>query len=58
MAITSHLDEVEPTAMIVAGLILFLFPEPATSTLGLGLMFLGGAWWVKEWDRFGVPGRP
>ena len=57
MALTDHLDEVEPSALIVAGFILFVIPEPATSTLGLGMMLLGTAWWFREWDPFGVPGR-
>ena len=56
MALTDHLDQVEPTALIFAGFVLFVIPEPATSVAGLGLMLLGGAWWIKEWDPLGVPG--
>ena len=56
MALTDHLDQVEPTALIFAGFVLFVIPEPATSVAGLGLMLLGAAWWIKEWDPLGVPG--
>lgn len=51
MDLSSYYDEIEPTAMILGGLVLFVIPEPATSTLGVGLMLLGGAWWVYEWQR-------
>ena len=57
MDLTGHLDQVEPSALIVAGFVLFVIPEPATSALGVGLMLLGGSWWFKEWDALGVPGR-
>ncbi len=44
-------DELEPAALIIVGFVLFVIPEPATSTLGIGLMLLGIAWWFYEWDR-------
>lgn len=44
-------NEVEPTLLIVVGFVLFVIPEPATSTLGAGLMLLGAAWWFYEWNR-------
>jgi len=44
-------DEAEPVAMLAIGFVLFVIPEPATSTLGVGLMLLGGAWWFYEWQR-------
>lgn len=44
-------DELEPTALIVVGFVLFVVPEPATSTLGIGLMLLGIAWWFYQWGR-------
>lgn len=44
-------NELEPTLLIIVGFVLFVFPEPATSTLGVGLMLLGGAWWFYEWNR-------
>ena len=46
-----YLNEIEPTAMILVGFVLFVIPEPATSTLGAGLMLLGGSWWFMEWRR-------
>jgi hypothetical protein len=51
MDITQYLDELEPVGMVLIGLVLFIIPEPATSTLGIGLMALGGAWWFYEWNR-------
>ncbi|MDZ7702556.1 MAG: hypothetical protein U5J98_11130 [Halobacteriales archaeon] len=50
MAIQDHLEELEPTVLIGIGFLLFVFPEPATSALGVGLMLLGIAWWIQEWD--------
>ncbi|WP_336338020.1 hypothetical protein [Haloarcula brevis] len=51
MDFTKFLDELEPVGMVLTGLVLFIIPEPATSTLGVGLMVLGGAWWFYEWNR-------
>jgi hypothetical protein len=51
MDLTKYLDELEPVSMVLIGLVLFIIPEPATSTLGVGLMVLGGAWWFYEWNR-------
>lgn len=45
----SYLNEIEPTVMILVGLVLFVIPEPASSTLGAGLMLLGISWWFYEW---------
>jgi hypothetical protein len=50
-SLATYWDELEPTALIVVGFVLFVIPEPATSTLGIGLMLLGIAWWFYEWDR-------
>ena len=47
MAFSDHVEEVEPTILIGVGLVLFLIPEPATSTLGIGLTLLGVAWWIQ-----------
>jgi hypothetical protein len=47
MAISEHMEEVEPTMLIALGFVLFLIPEPATSTLGIGLMLLGIVWWFQ-----------
>ncbi|WP_168215892.1 hypothetical protein [Halorussus ruber] len=47
MALSDHAEEVEPTILIGVGFLLFVFPEPATSTLGIGLMLLGIVWWIQ-----------
>ncbi len=51
MALSQYLDEVEPVTMMLVGFVLFVFPEPATSALGAGLLLLGSAWWFYEWGR-------
>lgn len=54
MALPSYAEywnEIEPSLMILVGFLLFVFPEPATSAFGVGLMLLGGAWWFYEWER-------
>ncbi|MDS0473857.1 hypothetical protein [Natrinema sp. 1APR25-10V2] len=51
MALSDYLNELEPTLMIAIGFVLFVFPEPATSALGAGLMLLGASWWFYEWGR-------
>lgn len=48
---SAYADEVGPTALIVVGFALFVFPEPATSALGAGLLLFGTAWWFFEWGR-------
>ncbi len=64
MALLDHVETLEPTLLIAVGFVLFVFPEPATSALGVGLMLLGIAWWFQEWrspadvdDDGGVPAR-
>ena len=44
-------DEIAPVTLILVGFVLFVFPEPATSALGSGLLLLGAAWWFYEWRR-------
>lgn len=51
MALTDYLDEIEPVTMLLVGFVLFVFPEPATSALGAGLLLLGSVWWFYEWGR-------
>ena len=51
MALTDYLDELSPATMVLVGFVLFVFPEPATSALGAGLLLLGSAWWFYEWGR-------
>ncbi|ESP87155.1 hypothetical protein [Candidatus Halobonum tyrrellensis] len=43
-------DNVAPTTVIVVGFLLLIFPEPATSALGAGLLLFGAAWWFYEWQ--------
>ncbi|WP_276257311.1 hypothetical protein [Haloglomus litoreum] len=51
MALTDYLDEVSPGTVIVVAIVLIVFPEPATSTLGAGLLLFGLAWLAYEWNR-------
>ena len=39
------------SSVLWVGLVLVLFPEPATSALGAGLFLLGLAWLAYEWNR-------
>ncbi len=45
------MDEVGPGLVILVGLILIAIPEPATSTLGAGLVLFGLAYLFYEWQR-------
>lgn len=49
MALSDYVAELEPSILILVGLALVVFPEPATSTLGVGLVLLGVAWWFQNW---------
>ena len=49
---SSMSDELAPSTLLIVGFLLFVFPEPATSALGAGLLLLGSVWWFYEWDRF------
>ncbi|MFC4356975.1 hypothetical protein ACFO0N_03320 [Halobium salinum] len=40
---------ISATTLFVIGLVLFLFPEPATSTLGVFLMALGVLLYFMSW---------
>ncbi|WP_224449139.1 hypothetical protein [Haloprofundus salilacus] len=51
MNLANYTDDIGPGLLIVAGFVLFLIPEPATSTLGIGLMLFGLAYWFYEWGR-------
>ena len=51
MALTDYLDELSPGLLVLVGLVLVLFPEPATSALGAVLFLLGLAWLAYEWNR-------
>ena len=48
---SDYWNEIEPSILMIAGFVLFVFPEPATSVLGAGLMLFGAAWWFYEWNR-------
>ncbi|MFC6823542.1 hypothetical protein [Halopelagius fulvigenes] len=45
----SLLDEGLITLLIVTGAILFLIPEPATSAVGVLLLFVGAIAWLVDW---------
>ena len=51
MSLSNYADEVGPATVVLVGLALVIFPEPATSALGAGLMLFGLAWWFYEWGR-------
>jgi hypothetical protein len=51
MDLTNYLDEVSPGLMILVGIALVVFPEPATSAFGAGLVLFGLAWLAYEWNR-------
>ncbi|WP_254830790.1 hypothetical protein [Haloglomus salinum] len=51
MALTDYLDEAEPAALVVIGLVLIVIPEPATTTLGAGVFLFGLAYMAYEWNR-------
>lgn len=48
---SEFVDEIAPATLVLVGVVLFVFPEPATSALGSGLLLLGTAWWFYEWRR-------
>ena len=37
----AHIDQLEPSAPITVGVVLFVIPEPATSTAGIALLLPG-----------------
>jgi len=51
MVIPDYLDELSPGLVVLIGLGLVIFPEPATSALGAGLFLFGLAWLAYEWNR-------
>ncbi|WP_172967130.1 hypothetical protein [Halosegnis rubeus] len=46
----AYTGELAPSTLIAAGAALIVFPEPATTTLGFGVLLLGLSWWVYEWN--------
>jgi hypothetical protein len=51
MDLTNYVDEVSPGLMVLVGIALVVFPEPATSAFGAGLLLLGLAWLAYGWNR-------
>ena len=51
MDLANYVDELSPGLMILVGIALVVFPEPATSVFGAGLVLLGLAWLAYEWNR-------
>lgn len=49
MALSDYVAELEPSILILVGVVLIVIPEPATSTFGVGLVLLGVAWWFQNW---------
>ena len=48
---SEYADEIAPTTVLLVGFVLLVFPEPATSALGFGLLLFGAVWWFFEWQR-------
>jgi hypothetical protein len=48
---SEYADDIAPATFVVVGVVLFVFPEPATTALGSGLLLFGAAWWFYEWRR-------
>ncbi|MFB6105969.1 MAG: hypothetical protein ABEJ70_03255 [Halobacteriaceae archaeon] len=48
---SKYADEVGPGLVVLVGFVLFVIPEPLTSTIGAGLLLFGSAWWFYEWQR-------
>ncbi|WP_164974646.1 hypothetical protein [Halegenticoccus tardaugens] len=46
-----YADEIGPGLIILVALVLIVFPEPATSTLGVGLLLFGLVYLFYEWQR-------
>lgn len=49
-SVADYWGEISPSILIIVGFVMFVFPEPATSALGSGLMLLGISWWFYEWN--------
>jgi hypothetical protein len=45
----SWVDEGLIGLVLVAGIALFLFPEPTTSAIGIGLITVGAIAWIIDW---------
>lgn len=45
----SYLEEEQAALLILIGAILFFFPEPITSVIGVIVLVIGIATWVSDW---------
>lgn len=43
------LDEGLIATLLIVGLVLFLFPEPATSAVGIAMLAVGAVAWIVDW---------
>jgi hypothetical protein len=51
MALSDYVDELEPSVLVLIAVVMIVIPEPATTTLGAGLLLYGLAWMAYEWNR-------
>ncbi|MFB6137873.1 MAG: hypothetical protein ABEJ42_05970 [Halobacteriaceae archaeon] len=49
VSLAEYWPEIEPTTVVVVGIVLVVIPDPASTTLGVGITLFGLAWWVQEW---------
>ena len=47
--IRRYSEEEQATLLILIGAILFFFPEPITSAIGIVVLVVGIATWVADW---------
>lgn len=47
--IRRYSEEEQASLLIIIGFILFVFPEPITSAIGVVVLVLGIATWVADW---------
>jgi hypothetical protein len=47
--VEEYSEEELGTILIVGGFILFIFPEPITSVIGVIVLFLGAVTWFSDW---------
>lgn len=47
--VQQYSEEELATILIVVGFVLFIFPTPITSLIGIIVMFLGAVTWFTDW---------
>lgn len=47
--IRKYSEEEQASLLIIIGAILFFFPEPITSVIGIVVLIVGVATWVSDW---------